>query len=105
MTKSETIFANILRDAQYIVKNWGVDESKAKNFACKFNTEGTEGYIYQRTVNDVQRQLDKYINDVKRKYRFDVIDKESLLKEAEIVRLVRTGIADGQKFVDELKAL
>jgi hypothetical protein len=105
MTKSETIFANILRDAHYIVKNWGVEGSKAESFACKFNADGTDGCIYQRTVNDVQKQLDKYIKDVKRKYRFGVIDKEALLREAEIVRLVRTGIADGQKFVDELKAL
>ena len=105
MTKSETIFANILHDAQYIVKNWGVEGSKAENFACKFNADNTDGCIYQRTVNDVQKQLEKYIKDVKRKYRFGVINKDNLVKEAEIVRLVRTGIEDGQKFVDELKAL
>lgn len=105
MTKAETIFKNILKEAQYITRTWGVEESKAKNFACNFDTEGTEGFIYQRTVNAVERELEKYIKQVKRNYRFGVIDNENLMREVEHVRLIRTGIAAGQQFVNELKAI
>lgn len=106
MTKAETIFKNILKEAQYITRTWGVEESKAKNFACKFDTNGAgDGFVYQRTVNAVEKELDKYIKQVKLHYRFGVIDDEKLMREVEHVRLIRTGIAAGQQFVDGLKAI
>lgn len=106
MTKAENIFKNILKEAQYITRTWGVEESKAKNFTCKFDTNGAgDGFVYQRTVNAVEKELEKYIKQVKLNYRFGVIDDEKLMREVEHIRLIRTGIAAGQQFVNELKAI
>ena len=108
MTKAETIFKNIRKSAiDFISSHYYTKHRDDEDFnpAVRFTMDNTDGYISQRTVNAVQKQLDKYIADVKRNYRFGVIDKEQLLKEAEIVRLVRTGIEDGQEKLDWLKGL
>lgn len=108
MTKAETIFRNIRRNAMVFMDSHYYREHKHDtdfNPAVRFSMDDTDGFVSQRTVNDVQRQLDRYVADVKRNFRFGVIGKEELLREADIVALVRTGIADGQERVDWLKGL
>lgn len=108
MTKAETIFKNMRRNAINFVSSHYYQEHKCDadfNPAIHFAMNGTDGHLCQRTVNEVQRKLDKYIADVKRNYKFGIIDKDELLKEADIVALVRTGIADGQEKVDWLNGL
>ena len=105
MTKAETIFENIRKEARYIIRSWGVDGSKARNFACHFDTEGTDGFVYQRTVNAVNKQLDKYVQQIRLWQRHGLMTDEKTKEEAEIIRLISTGIQNGQLFVNELKAI
>lgn len=105
MTKAEKIFQNMLKDANTIILDCGHEKSKERNYAIRFNTEGAgDGFYCQRTVNAVEKEVEKYIKNVKRNYRFGVIDYNALMVEVEVVRLLWTGVNAGQAFVDELKA-
>lgn len=102
MTKAETIFRNIRREAMSLV-DWSKYDSD-KSYGINFDMDGTNGTICQRTVNAVERLVAKYQRDAHEMLNLNVISFDEYRRKLEIAKLMRTAVEKGQRQVDYVKS-
>lgn len=92
MTKAERIFKDTRYDCWVHVKNWGYDGSGFNSLSDR-----KDEAVCTRTLNDIERIWDREVRRVRTSYRLGVIDKDTAMLDADVLKMVKVTIDNERK--------